>query len=294
MPKLSLLIFQAAVLAAALQITALAAPAGTRQTIQTGPPFLKINGYFVLYLHPAAPYRDARGMLVAPVKHLAALLGADAKTSPDGNTITLSKNGQTVVFTVGRAPQADVKPGYYSLPTRWHGTGEIVAPVERLAFGLGIRAEWDPKHQVFQMHSGDALADQEDNIHGFPFPDFVPNADILPVSFRLTMARRPSGDNEKGLETEYPYRCRIVLRNESARTITDDGVVDVIEEHASDTRGDSIGKPGSRQNGSYGVPTQPLIRVRPGRTYRLSTAGSAFHPLEAVLVAGGSRTPNGH
>ena len=252
-------------------------------------PFLKINDYVVLYLNPAAPYRDKRGTLVAPVKLLAALLGVDTKTTPDGNTVTLTGNGHTVAFTVGTPIQAGIKPYSYFPPFRWHGTGEIIVPVEDVANGLGIRQEWDPEHRVLQLHSSDALADQEDNLHGFPFGGFLPDPAISVVSFRMTVSSRPSRYNQKGLETEHPYRCWIVLRNGSTRTILDDSVVDVIEEHASDTRGDSIGKPGSRREGTE--TTQPLIKVSPGGTYHLSTAGSPFHPIETVLIAVGSRIP---
>ncbi len=227
-------------------------------------------------------------MLVAPVKHLAALLGVDAKTTMDGNMVTLTGNGHTVVFTAVIPAQAGIKPHFYSLPFRWHRTGEIIAPVEEVASGLGIRYEWDREHRVLQLHYDNALADQEDNIHGFPFPNFAPDSAISPMSFQMTVSSRQSGDSEKELETEYPYRCWIALRNDSAHTIFDDSVVDVIEEHASDTRGDTISKPGSREVGPE--TTQPLIKVSPGRTYHLSTAGSPFDPIETVLIAVGSRT----
>ena len=288
MVKKFFFILCAAAFAALIPAPVPASPLG-KAAAHSESPFLKINDYVVLYLNPAAPYQDKRGMLVAPVKHLAALLGVDVKTSPDGNTVTLTGNGQKIVFTIRDSAPAIIKPHSYSPPFRWHGTGEIIMPVEEVANGLGIRHEWDPEHRVLQLHSSDALADQEDNIHGFPFPDFAPDPAISPVSFRMTVSSKPSGLDDKGFKTEYHYRCWIVLRNGRFRTILDDSVVDVIEEHASDTRGDTIGKPGSRREGTE--TTQPLIKVSPGGTYHLSTVGSAFDPIETVLIAVGSRIP---
>ena len=277
-----------------LQTSALAASTGPLQTIQRRPPFLKINDYTVLYLNPVAPYQDAQGTLVAPVSRLAALLGIDAKTASDGNTVTLSRNGQTVAFTVSGPPQANVKPGSFSKPIRWHGTGEIIAPVEEVALGLGIRFEWNPDHRVFQMHSSDALSAQEYHIHGFPFPDFTPDPAISLVSFRMNVSSKPSGLDtvkypaEKGFETEYPYRYQIVLRNNKDRSISDDSVVDVIDEEPPGIGADTIGKPGTRTNGEFTQIRRAII-VHPSQIYRLKDWGADFHPIVAVLIATGSK-----
>ena len=268
-----LTLWTATLTAVVLQTSALAASTGLSQTIQRKPPFLKINDYIVLYLNPVAPYQDAQGNLVAPVSRLAVLLGVDASTAPDGNSVTLSGNGHTVTFTVGSPTQASVKPGLFSKPTRWHGTGEIIVPVEAVAFGLGFRSEWDTAHRVFQMHYDKALSAEEEQIQEQPRLKIHLDPAVSAVSFRLVLLNKPQ-------KQYYSYHVRMTLHSGNDHPILDDSALDVMDNQASEQEFGG--------GGYFYRPLQHKAIVRSGQTYPYTVTGSSSHPVMAIIIAVGS------
>ncbi len=261
-----------ALTAIVLPTSALAASPGQSQLIQRRPPFLKINDYTVLYLNPVAPYQDAQGTLVAPASRLAALLGVGAKTAPDGNSVTLSGNGHTITFKVGSPTQVGVK-SKFSKPTRWHGTGEMIVSVEAVAFGLGLRSEWDTAHRVFQMHSDKALSAEEEQIQEQPHLKISPDPAVSAVSFRLMLLNKPQ-------KQYYSYRLRVVLHSGNDHPIRDDSVLDVMDDQASE---EEFGG-----GGCFYRQLRHEATVRSGQTYPYTITGSSSHPVMAIIIAAGS------
>lgn len=65
-------------------------------------PRLMINGYYVVYTHPVAPYVDKKSRLMVPLEAIAEMLGMEYSFDKKEKSMTVSRDNKTLTFYAGK------------------------------------------------------------------------------------------------------------------------------------------------------------------------------------------------
>ncbi|WP_420594236.1 stalk domain-containing protein [Deinococcus sp.] len=131
--------FQRGVLTLALVALGLAQAGGAqaRPELSMGP-FVNVNGKYVLYTFPSAPYLK-QGLVYVPLVSFAELLGIRVTQKAKHRPITLLLNGKTTTFRQSGRQLVGGKANSLRVPTESLGGGELAVALPSLLDILGIK-----------------------------------------------------------------------------------------------------------------------------------------------------------
>lgn len=107
------------------------------QEVTSSGPFLNVNGKYVLYSYPAAPYAR-HGVMYAPLVSFSELLGIRVTQAANSGRITLLMNGKTYLFRKSGAGLAGGSAGQLHVPTERLPNGELAVALPPLLDALKI------------------------------------------------------------------------------------------------------------------------------------------------------------
>ncbi|WP_052702793.1 copper amine oxidase N-terminal domain-containing protein [Paenibacillus beijingensis] len=124
------------------------------------PVLLKVNGYYVLYTSPQAPYIDHHNRFMIPLRSISELLGAKVTYNAADKTAVIAMDGKQVAYrsgsktlTVnGKTSIMDTVPVYYR--------DSMFIPLGTLTAGLGIQSRWNQSDKLYTL-TGDKLMSTE-------------------------------------------------------------------------------------------------------------------------------------
>ncbi|WP_420594237.1 hypothetical protein [Deinococcus sp.] len=109
--------------------------------ISTGP-FVNVNGKYVLYSYPAAPYAR-QGVVYAPLVSFAELLGIRVTQNANPAAVTLNLNGKSFAFRVVGSRLVGVAGGHSQVPVERLPGGTLVAALPPLLDALKVSYQLD-------------------------------------------------------------------------------------------------------------------------------------------------------
>lgn len=112
------------------------------QTTQSSGPFLNVNGKYVLYSYPAAPYAK-RGVVYAPLVSFSELLGIRVAQVAKSGRVTFLLNGQNSIFRTVGNHLVDASTGQWRIPIERLPNGEWAVALPPLLDALKITYRTD-------------------------------------------------------------------------------------------------------------------------------------------------------
>lgn len=107
------------------------------QEVTSSGPFLNVNGKYVLYSYPAAPFAR-HGVMYAPLVSFSELLGIRVNQSANSGRITLLLNGKTYLFRKSGAGLVGGSAGQLHVPVERLPNGELAVALPPLLDALKI------------------------------------------------------------------------------------------------------------------------------------------------------------
>ncbi|CAM3937064.1 hypothetical protein DEFR109230_17370 [Deinococcus frigens] len=188
-------------LAFAVACAGMACAGGTlaQPEVSTGP-FINVNGKYVLYTYPLAPYTK-QGMVYVPLVSFAELLGIRVTQTTNHGAITLLLNGKTITFKQSRTQLTSGLTGGIRVPIEPLNGGELAVALPPLldalkityrleASGLRITDQrflnpYVPPYPRFDYANG--LPNRYKDWDGYFVDQLYPeNSDFVPSRFSLT------------------------------------------------------------------------------------------------------------
>ncbi|MGM0885006.1 MAG: copper amine oxidase N-terminal domain-containing protein [Bacillota bacterium] len=254
------------------------ASATTSTTIKSTPE-LMINGYYVIYTNPIAPYINKENRLMVPLRAISDILGAEIKVDGKAQTIVVSRTEISVTLQVGKK-QAFINEKSYlmdTVPTLQQGSYYI--PLRALITAFDLKAAGS--NGVVAITDDTALTTGKytnfmDNDR-FGIDRTKNNNALQPISFEATVTKDAQG--------MWSYDSRFIVKNISGQSISaseeDFHPIFIFEKASiSDNDGPLMG---SKDRLRYAV--------KKDDTFTFSQKVSQLEKLQVVLAAGRTLEP---